>query len=445
MELRDYARIIYKRKAIIVTVVLSAVITAAFLTIILPPIYKVETTLFFPIPANNVSKQSIMPSSSGVQPSSTFLPLNTETILQPLLGLLDSRKVAEYVLKKMPDQTISKIRSNVTVDIDVKTGLIEVVGYNKKPEIAAQLSTTYADACNKIFRGFSTEMTKEFRLFLEDQLADVQKKLYVAEEDLRVFKESHKTVMMDEETKNAIETDADLESEIRLKKIELDGIDAKTGEIGDQLSRQMKMELSAQVVTDNPVVRQLNSQLADLEIQFAAANVRYKENHPTITRLKTQIQATKNGISKEIARVVSSQTEGLNPLYENLRQQYSNLLSDKHFSEASLEGLKFAREEMQDRLSKLPGLSCDLVRLERDVTVYTQLVEGLMVQLENTKAQEVVETQSFIIVDRAEIPPKPAFPIMRVNLIVAIGFSIIWGILFVFLLEYIENRAGSKR
>ena len=174
---------------------------------------------------------------------------------------------------------------------------------------------------------------------------------------------------MDEETKINIEQLAYFQSQ----EAEVDNLivenKAKLIEAHKQLERQSETYISSETITTNPIVQQLQNNLASLEIQLPALSEKYGKGSPQVTEVEIKIKETKNKISEKVAEIVGSKVSARNPIYQNLLAEIVTLETNTISLDTKMEALSDTIKEYEKRLEKLPEKELQLARLERAVKV----------------------------------------------------------------------------
>ena len=153
---------------------------------------------------------------------------------------LRKRKLVEAAMKQLGTAT--------KVDISLE-GIITVAVEDKNPRKAAEIANTYVAELDRFNKEINISQAKNTRIFIEGRLAEAQKSVDKAENELREFQERNKTVSLTEETKAAIEGVAKLKAEIISREVQL-GV------------------LRGYATEENPQVVQLKSEIASLRSQM---------------------------------------------------------------------------------------------------------------------------------------------------------------------------------
>jgi len=147
-----------------------------------------------------------------------------------MAAILKSRTVGEAVVKKenlletyeteSMENALRELFFRVSVNV-TQEGLISL-SYEDKDRIrAAKVANRFVEELDRINRETSASQAKNARTFIEERLAQTQKELTQAEENLREFKEENKTILLNDQMKAAIEKAADLKAQLVSSEIDV--------------------------------------------------------------------------------------------------------------------------------------------------------------------------------------------------------------------------------
>jgi uncharacterized protein involved in exopolysaccharide biosynthesis len=210
----------------------------------------------------------------------------------------------------------------------------------------------------------------------------------------------------------------------------------------NRLQVEALMQLSSEVMANNPVVEQLEARLAGLEVDLAGSLAKFTPIHPEVVRLRKAIEESRRQLKDEIKRIVSNQTTALNPVHETLRQNLIGLYIEERSLQRKIAEQANVTRKTEERLLQLPSLVARLAQLARDARHLEETSNLLALRLEEARIQEKREIHSFVIVDRASVPRAPAYPNLFLNVIVATGLSLLVGSPQP-PLEYLQRRRDS--
>lgn len=228
-------------KSIIKITLISTVILFLILLFVYPHSYKAIVVVLPP------EKGSSMDGLGSLLAGKDFSDLFTASISnassQLYIEILKSRSAALYVLKKLNLQkdydekdiinAAKKLSDDLEIDIN-KEGMIKLdvqvktnpvpfifdnIEYKKK--LSADLSNTFIEALDKINREKLVSRSRRARIFIEEQLLQTKVKLDSVENALMDFQKKNKTLSLPDQIKTAIETAAQIKTEIAKTEVEL--------------------------------------------------------------------------------------------------------------------------------------------------------------------------------------------------------------------------------
>jgi len=102
-----------------------------------------------------------------------------------------------------------------------REGVISVTAWAYEAKMAADLANFYVENLDRLNTSINVTDAGRSRLFLEGRVAEAQKALRGVEERLREFQSRSKAIVMEEQTKAAIESAARLEGQILVAEVQL--------------------------------------------------------------------------------------------------------------------------------------------------------------------------------------------------------------------------------
>lgn len=152
-------------------------------------------------------------------------------------------------------------------------------------------------------------------------------------------------------------------------------------------------------------------------------------------RVTTEIQESSAG---EILGTMASKVAGLqadpNALLE-LQLQRKGLAAQR-------EAVGRAQSEFQQRLQALPPKAMALARLQRDVQVLNAIFLAMSQQLEAAIISENKESDSFIVLDRADVPERHTWPIRRMFALIGAAIGLLLGCIWAQVMELRQRPIG---
>lgn len=356
---------------------------------------------------------------------------------------MTSERVAARVAELVTERTIGQIRRQSRFRL-TSAGLFIVTAADRDPVVAARLANAYADSFNDLFEEISLPRATKTRRFIEEQVGKVGEELLTVEGKLENFKRTHKTVALGEETSQLVKLLTDFRAQANQASVNLNEIRTRIGVVERRLASEAKMQLSSTIVTANPLIQQLQGKLSDLEIELAGLRAKVTPLHPDVQRVEQQIRETREHLQGEVMKVVASETQSLNPVYENLRQNLIGLYADEQAAAAKLSGLQGIVRSYEEQMEQLPELQRQLAELTRTLRHLEETDRVLALKLEDARIQEKREIQTFLVVDRATPSQNPAYPNILLSVPAAGVLGGVAGMFYAMFLGYLKGPTSPN-
>ncbi len=231
INLLDYLIVLVKRKKLIASVTLAAILAAAVISLILPSKYKAETKILTPQQGSSSMASQFVNQLGG---AGIFAggALGVKTPNDFYIEMLKSRAVLDRIIDRfdLTNSYKTKSRENVRSILiekmlsardDKKSGIITIGVEDRNPQKAADLANAFVEELKNVSQGLAITEAAGRRLFFEEQLKDAKESLIKSEEALRGFQEKTGAVKIDEQAKVVIEGMAQLRAQIAAKEVEL--------------------------------------------------------------------------------------------------------------------------------------------------------------------------------------------------------------------------------
>ena len=195
IDLFEYLLIVIKQWKLILALFVVTVIATVIISLRITPIYRAQTTIL-PIASEtailNVITTIGVPIAGGSEANTIKIMaiLNSRTIKE---NVIDSLNILDVLLEEWPQSRRSInmapgiLDSMVKVSSNIKTGLIIISVENKDPELAKIITNQLVKELELILREKSFTVIKMYRLFIEEQLRNEEKRLKIYQEKMANF------------------------------------------------------------------------------------------------------------------------------------------------------------------------------------------------------------------------------------------------------------------
>jgi len=484
MSLQDYIRVLHKRKWTIFTGIITVFLAVLIANFFMSPVYKATTTILISQSgtqqaifggadanlivgrADEVETQieilksySIAKGAAERLPADIFEKARVENIEKKkenyrwLINILDKLGLKNFIDSILGvnnhdhsnkdelslEDTIKQIRGSVTVDSVRDTNIIEISSENNNPKLAAEIANTIAAVFVDKSLIVNRSKASEVKKFIEEQLLEKEKELSEEEEEKLQYKKQENILYLDEETKMNIEQLANFQAQEAEVNTQIAENKLKLIKVRKQLEKQSETYIASEMITTNPVVRQLQSELVSLEIQLPTLLEKYSKGSPQVMEVEIRIRETKNKISEKVAEIVGSKVSTRNPNILAQIYQIVTLETNTISLDTKREAISKTIKEYENRLEKLPDKELHLARLERAVRVSENIYLLLLEKHQEARINEVMELGDIRVIDQALIPEAPIKPNKKLNLAIGGILGLMLGVMLVFFMEYMDN------
>ena len=178
---------------------------------------------------------------------------------------------------------------------------------------------------------------------------------------------------------------------------------------------------TAVVLVDNALIQKLRVEATELEVQLSKALRVYKEKHPEVLKIRSQLDQINERIRSEI-QVVLRATEAEYRLAKNRE-------------ETMLQRLNGAKQEVQDLSEKEVQYGV----LARETSSNQQLFDMVLKRTKEAGLSGGSEATNVRVVEEAVIPKTPVAPRKARNILLAAVVGLFLGLGLAFFLEYYDT------
>lgn len=455
LTLNDLFRMFRRRLGWFFLIVIITIVATAFYAFLSPKVYEASVTIKLTA-ATSAGVSSLLQGlpfgiggvvSGGSVTTEIELISSRSNIEQVIrnLSLLDILKPPE---KRKPQESeqalmvraIDALSDQISVNPVKNTNIVKITVSFSEPELAARIANELAKVYNASLYNISKTQAREKLKFIETQLPISKAALDLSIQKVREYKEAKQVFLISEETKALLDVIVDFDKRLNAKKMELQTTQAGIAVIREKLSATNEKLISSETISINPLVSELRSKLTNLNIELAALEKLYPATDPRVLQKRKSIEETQKELSKQVVNIVTSQQKIDNPIYSALMAELVAKEIDFQLSAATIEALENGRKEYDRKMKGLPALEQELTELLREENINEQVYIAIYKSYIDAQIAEAGIVDQTYIVDSAVPPLQAAKP--QKKLIAAIGgvLGIFLGILFIFVLEYLEKR-----
>jgi uncharacterized protein involved in exopolysaccharide biosynthesis len=420
-HLREHLRVIRKRAWLIITCALAVLTIVAVATFLQRPIYRASTKALIERESPRVVNiQEVSPSDA-----------DNVDFFQTQVQIIRSRPVVQRVIDSLgliakkpelaqaPDPVASFLKS-VSVDPIRSTRLIEIQVDDPDPKLAAEIANALAATYVSQNLELKLAAARDALTWLTTHVGDLKTKVNESELALQRYREQAGLVSAEEKQSLAAKKLAEFNSafiEAKAKRLEME---TRLTELR-KAAQQPEVLESSPLVLNNQLVQRLKGQAVELEVQRSKLLKTYKEKHPEVLKVQSQIDEINQRIKDEVGRIAMS-----------METEYNVLKSRET---AMLGAVGQYRDEMQSLAKK----EIQYAILKREADSNQQLYDMLLKRLKETGLSQGLDSNNVRIVEPAVVPVRPVKPRTTLNLALAAALGSMFAFAVAFFAEYMDD------
>jgi len=411
--LLEYWQMVRRHKLAVVLVSILGAVVGFLYTLPQPRIYQAHTTI--EVQGLNEDFLGLHNVNPTVSPTSNYYP---DFDIQTQVKILQSRSLMESVVQDLekgkppqdmrPPDRLTNWKKTVGINPPTQDQLwkmalgtaagsvrVRASGTNRIVDITCdstqpQVAAAFANTLTKEFieqnleaRWKSTEYTGEW---LTRQLQDIKVKLEKADEALNSYARASGLTYTDEKTSVSDEKLRDLQKELMQAQ-------------ADRISKQSKYEMAVNSppealpdVLDDSSLRDYETNLTELQRQYAQLRIAFTPEHAEVRRVQAQITLMQATLQKERANILTR----IKNDYQ-AAQHREQLISSSYLAQVRL---------VSDQGEKTTHYGI----LKREVDSTRALYETMLQRLKEASVASALRASNIRVVDAAEAPSVPYKP-----------------------------------
>jgi uncharacterized protein involved in exopolysaccharide biosynthesis len=425
-QLRDYLKLLRKRRWVMVSVFLIVVATGTIKTYLQTPIYQASARVVIdPEPPKILNIQEITPFAAH----DYFMYYNTQR------ELINSRPVMEKVIdnlgliRTMPQLGAAKdpvavLRGLVTVVPRAETRLIDIRFEHPDPTLAAKVASAVAQMYVRNNLDLKLQGAREAVTWLSEQMTDLGAKVQDSAMALQNYRVKAGIVGLEEQrqiTTGKIMNSNTAYLDAQAQRL---AVESKLKELR-AIARDPVGAQTIFTVADNSLIQKLKSEAVDLQIEFSKLRETFGPKHPKVLGLQTQLEAVQQKLNGEIQTM--------------LQAVNTELRVAKAREDALLQNVNELRREAQQLSEK----EIEYQVLQRDVESNKQMQQTVLNRLKEMGVSGGMETNNIRVVEEAQIPKFPVKPRKSRDLGFAVVIGLVGALGVALLLERLDNTVRT--
>lgn len=463
IHLRDYIRILAKRKWLIAGSFLIIVVSTALFTFTMDPVY--EATAKIVIEKENPNVVSIqevlaLDAADSDYSQTQFEILQSRTVARKVIERLDLANTEEFnptpkddavsILKQTIKESLASIKESIkamfTPEAQLKQALEEesdsqmvdnflsrlsidpvrnsrVVNVRFKandPVLAARVANAITQVYIEL--GLETKLlaVQDAVSWLSNRIQEERSKVEEAQLRFQKYKEDNSIIT--NFTSDTEQVTQQKLAELNSKVIEAEAarVEAETRYGQTRGISSASLDSVAEILS-SPVIQAIKASEMTVQNSIAELSKKYGNNHPHIIALKAEMGELRNRKSVEAQKIVQS-----------LKNNYELALAKER-------SLKEALHNQERGALNLSKKSIQYGVLQREAESAKEVYDLLVKRFKEATLTEDMKTVNVRVVDKAEVPTTPVKPKKAMNMLLALVLGLTAGTGLAFFAEYLDN------
>jgi capsular exopolysaccharide synthesis family protein len=372
--------------------------------------------------------------ATGVQTSETYAELFQETPVA-------AQVVSQLNLPMTPQQLLTHVKVKPVVN----TTLLDLAVSWRNPQMSATIANAFASAFVDHERELVGAQADQAIKTLSAQLPAAAAKAARADGALSQFQARNDMADLQTQTQNTMNAAAALDAKISATQVDSQQASALLASATGQLQSVGPTVGGATTVEPNPVLTQLQTQLAQVTTQLQVARQQYTDAHPVVIGLKHQQAELQSQISHTPATIVAQANTVMNPVNAQLNAQVATSRAQIASDAAELAQLQAQRAAMQPQLRALPGKATRLLDLQRNAKLAEDVLTALQQKLNEANISKTTALSDVTITSPAMAAEAVVSPKRTLNLIIGALVSIVLGAVVTLLVFVFDRRIRDER
>ncbi|MDQ1729681.1 MAG: protein tyrosine kinase modulator [Pyrinomonadaceae bacterium] len=453
----EYARIIWKRKWLIVLPAIAIATAVTWVVWQLPDLYESSTLIVVkPSTLPNSVVPTVTEDSLTREINSIAQVVTSRSSLEPLVQKYDLYK-AERQRGEPMEVVIDYMRTNIKVEVntsrnDITNGFnITYRGRNAKTTqaVTAELASKYIDEQTKN----TINSTTSAKTFIDQQVNQTKEELDSVDKQRLDFMQKNVGNLPSEATALVGQLTG-LREQQKAYISEVGRFQDRRSALNSQLamvkksSEQLKEDIAENATDPKTTLAwaQLVSRKADLESQLTRMLTELRPKHPDVLAKQAEVDSVKDAMDQMIGEWKQRIKEKQDKLRDRPDLTVGNLEAELQLVDGEIKRgqgvlgeLDKQIAEVMNRINNVPGAEVALGALDRDYETKKAQYDALLTQAQKIGLGADAATQQqgegIQVVDPANLPARPVAPKRLVLMIGGLGIGLAFGLCLAGLFE----------
>ncbi len=441
IHLRDYLRVINKRRSLVVSIFVVIVALVVLATLSATPQYEGSTQVMIEKVANSALTESngyssfdpafyetqfqLIKSQAVARRVIEILKLDTGASSAPGLregrkSLLGAKASGAQDTELLIDEMAAKLADQIEVSPLKNSRLVNISYLSPNPDFAALIVNTVAKAYIEQSLNMKMDATRRTLEWMTLKADEERQKLKEKEQEIQAYMRANELVMV--ENRMAVLPQKLAEISTALVRIETKRKEKQ--ELYERVSKVANDPAAAEAIlglTSNSTLQTLRDEILKAEQKIRELSAKYGAKHPVMVKAQGDYDILNSKKNEEISRLI----EGAKNEYE--------------FALASEDNLRIQLNKTKADAHNLNEKSIQYEQLKREMETNRQLYDALLLHMKEQSITGETDPVNLWIVEKALTPLFPKKPNKKKNLLLGLIVGLMAGVGMAFFIEYLDN------
>ncbi len=434
IHLRDYLKIIYKRRYTVYTFFIVVFVVVLIGTLSSKPVYKASTkVLIEKVEPYNLSM--MYPYYTPYDPEfyeTQYQLIKSKSVAEKVVKMLSLESTYERYFKDSgnpfgEDDKISKteiladiITAGIVVTPVKNSKIVNISFMSPNPEFAQIVANTVAKAYIEEILDMKMSASRYSLEWMTKKAEEEKAKLERSEKALQEYMKSHDIVTLQDKVAIIPEKLSEFNAQLINAETKRKGLETIYNKVMN-VSSNLKEAETVPVIASDPTIQSLRTQILEAERNIEELSKKYGKKHPVMIRAEEELRVLQQKREEEIKRVIKS-----------IKNEYEIAKSNEDSLRRMLANTKAEALNLNEKFIKYSVLT-------REVETNRQLYDALIKRIKEQSVTEEIQTVNVWVIEEAEKPTAPVKPRKLLNIILGLIVGLFGGIGMAFFIEYLDN------
>lgn len=451
VNIQKYLEVFQRRWLPLVGIFAISVSLGCLYAFSLKPSYKAEGSLM--IKTNRSSSLTGLPDDIG-----RLEALNVnDNPLETQVRVIGSNPVIEKTINSLNLKdsqgkllSIPNLAKQLKIEGIKGTDVVQLSYKGGDPELAAKIVNEVIDSYIDLNIKANQNEARTAKQVLVTEVPKAEEVVRRAESKLRLFKETNKVVVLEQEAAAAVDTISKLGNQISQALAQLDDVKGRLEQLSSEAQVDSRQGVIESELSQAPGVQKVLAQLQETESQLALERTRFSLEHPTITNLEEKVLALKNLLKERTGQVAGGAqiTQGslqVGQLRQSLIADITRAQAERVGLERQIATLKQQQNAYIKRANNLPRLEQSQRELERKLQAAQTTYETLLKKRQEIDIAQNQKIPNARVISYALTPDKAEGPRKMLFIIGGAGIGFFLGIIVAFTLDLIDRSVKTVK